>query len=384
MTINELKEWFGLNPVERRGSFIFILGLFVVGVGFSITSLYHTDPSQVRLSKTQIQHIDSIINAQTVMDQESAVQTRTLRLKSYDPNTITSEELIEMGIPKRTATIWINYIAKGGRFYKPEDINNIYSLENDIYEALLPYTQVAGPKRKPRNYAPRVPKKTYQRPKELFTFDPNTISKDSVYNLNIPAQLAASILGYRKAGGIFRTVEKLKDSPGINDSIYAEIAPYIQIDSIYQINKKDKLKTFVATKKPIASINLNSADSIELRQIRGIGAFRAKILIERREQIGGYYSLDQLYDDLYSIDSADVQQIKPYLYVDESYKRIDLQSIEIWKLQRHHYFDKNMATTAVNYFKHRDQRTKLDDFIDSSPLSREKWEKVKPYLTLDE
>jgi len=64
---------------------------------------------------------------------------------------------------------------------------------------------------------------------------------------------------------------------------------------------------------------LNSADSIELRQIRGIGAFRAKILIERREQIGGYYSLDQLYDDLYSIDSADVQQIKPYLYVDESY-----------------------------------------------------------------
>jgi len=248
----------------------------------------------------------------------------------------------------------------------------------------LPYTQVASPQRKPRNYPPRVPKKTYQRPKEIFTFDPNTISRDSVYKLNIPAQVAASILGYRRAGGVFRTVEKLKDSPGMNDSIYAEIAPYIQIDSIYQINKKDKLKTFVGTKKPIAPINLNSADSIELRQIRGIGAVRAKILIERREQIGGYYSLDQLYDDLYSIDSADVQQIKPYLYVDESYERIDLQSTEIRKLKYHYYFDENMAKTIVNFFRTRDQRTGLDEFIEKSPLSREKWEKVRPYLTLDE
>ena len=93
---------------------------------------------------------------------------------------------------------------------------------------------------------------------------------------------------------------------------------------------------------------------------------------------------DRLYDDLYSIDSAAVKQISPYLYVDDSYNRINLRSTDLWTLKRHHYFSKNMATTAINYFRDRDQEAELDDFIANSPLLREKWEKVRPYLTLED
>ena len=94
--------------------------------------------------------------------------------------------------------------------------------------------------------------------------------------------------------------------------------------------------------------------------------------------------MDQLYDDIYSIDSSVVEQIGPYLYVDESYERINLRSTDIWELRQHYYFDKNMATTIVNYFKTRNQRTGLEAFIETSPLSREKWEKVTPYLILED
>jgi hypothetical protein len=107
-------------------------------------------------------------------------------------------------------------------------------------------------------------------------------------------------------------------------------------------------------------------------------------LIERRENIGGFYELDQLFDGLYSIDSAVVEQIRRYLYVDDSYRRIDLETTDYKTLRNNYYFSKNMATTAINYFKHRDQEGHLDDFIKNSPLSRDKWKKVRPYLTLED
>ena len=391
MRIEDLGHWFGISPTERRGSFVLVLILFAVGAIYLFVDEYYHPV--VELSEQDIAFIDSLlvrhetneIDVKKESQSHSQKSKPTLNPKYYDPNTVSHDELVEMGVPVRTATIWANYREKGGRFKKPTDIQNIYTLDKHTYKTLLPFTSIAVPKRKPFNPKPiiQVIKNTSQ--KELFSFDPNTISNDSLKLLNIPPRLASSIVGYRKAGGTFRTVEKLKTSPGITDSIYRAIAPYVKIDSSYQLKKKSwKPKVYASENSLMEPINLNTADSSELVKIKGIGPVRAKVLIERRENIGGYHHIYQLYDGLYSIDTSVVEQISKYLYVDDSYQRIELQATDKWALNRNYYFNTNMATTAVNYFKHRDQKNDLDDFIANSPLSQEKWEKVKPYLTLHE
>ena len=382
---------FGLSRKERRGGFLLALIIFATGAVFLINKEYFNPPN--KLSESDITIIDSILvsnETKKKAHEKSYAYNNSYKLelnpRQFDPNTVTYQELIDMGVPKRTVTIWINFREKGGKFNDPSDIQNIYTLDDRAYEALLPFTVIEESKRKIKSR----PKQDIQLAKKdpeklLFPFDPNTISRDSLNLLNVPPRLASSIIGYRKAGGIFRSVEKLKTSPGITDSIYGKIAPYVRIDSGYLLKKKIWKPRAYSSEEPVLQpINLNTADSIDLRKIRGIGAVRAKVILERRDNIGGYYHLNQLYDGLYSLDSTDVKQISKYLYVDDSYRRIDLKTIDKWTLQSNYYFNKNMATTAVNYFKHRDQRSDLDDFIANSPLSQEKWEKVKPYLTLDE
>jgi len=392
MDINQLKHWFGASPIERRGSFVLVLLIVAIGAIYLLVDEYYNPI--IKLSERDIALIDSLLIVHETKkvnnDGDKYVQPPNEKVKlnprQYDPNTITHQELLAMGVPAKTATIWINFREKGGRFRKPADIQNIYTLDAQIYRKLLPFTKIRATKRKTDRNRKKKVKATKAFPqKEFFPFDPNTISRDSLDLLNIPSRLASSILGYRKAGGTFRYVDKLKSSPGMTDSIFRIIAPYVKIDSSYQLkNKSWKPKEYVTVTSKMEPINLNTADSSELVQIKGIGPVRAKVLIERRENIGGYYDLDQLYDGLYSLDTSAVDQISRYLYVDDSYRRIDLQAIDKWELIKNYYFSKNMATTAVNYFKHRDQRSYLDDFMAGSPLSHEKWEKVRPYLTLEE
>jgi DNA uptake protein ComE-like DNA-binding protein len=395
MDVNELRRWLEETPSERRGGFVLVLTIFGIGILFNILADFRS-PEEVKLSKEHFTKIESLLIAHEAKKERYA-RDRDKRSKDikieitpsqYDPNTVSYDGLIAMGIPKRTATIWINFRDKGGRFRKPADIQSIYTMDENIYQALLPFTIIAESERTPQENKKRYPPNPRTTPqKTLFSFDPNTISKDSLDLLNIPARLASSIIGYRKAGGIFRTVEKLKSSPGMTDSIYEAVYPYVTIDSSYQLKKKEWESEVFAQEKPmniLTPLNLNTADSSELIKIKGIGAFRAKILIERRENIGGFYELDQLFDGLYSIDSAVVEQIRRYLYVDDSYRRIDLRATDYKTLRNNYYFSKNMATTAINYFKHRDQEGHLDDFIKNSPLSREKWKKVRPYLTLED
>ncbi len=44
------------------------------------------------------------------------------KLTWFDPNTVTYEDLITLGLPAKTAHIWVNFRKKGGAFRRPEDL----------------------------------------------------------------------------------------------------------------------------------------------------------------------------------------------------------------------------------------------------------------------
>ena len=79
---------------------------------------------------------------------------------------------------------------------------------------------------------------TSPKPQALFSFNPNTISKDSLVLLGFSPKQAQSILNYRSKGGTFRKVEDFKKLYVVDSACYKRLAPYILLDKSKNVTQK--------------------------------------------------------------------------------------------------------------------------------------------------
>ena len=59
-----------------------------------------------------------------------------VELFKFDPNKVTKDELVRLGLSPRTAQTLLNYRSKGGQFFKKEDLKRVYGLRIEDYERL--------------------------------------------------------------------------------------------------------------------------------------------------------------------------------------------------------------------------------------------------------
>lgn len=64
-------------------------------------------------------------------------------------------------------------------------------------------------------------------------------------------------------------------------------------------------------------IELNSADTTELKKLRGIGSKLSQRIVKYRNKIGGYHSLEEL-KAIYGLSEETYQGIIPHLWIDTS------------------------------------------------------------------
>ena len=69
-------------------------------------------------------------------------QKRRIESFRFDPNTVSEEALVRLGLsPKQAASIG-NYRSKGGRFRKKEDFAKMYVVSDSLYARLEPYIDI--------------------------------------------------------------------------------------------------------------------------------------------------------------------------------------------------------------------------------------------------
>ncbi len=73
-------------------------------------------------------------------------------------------------------------------------------------------------------------------------------------------------------------------------------------------------------------VNINTADTAELRKLPGIGEKRAMNIVKYRTSLGGFYCVDQL-AEVYSMDASLVERLKKYIVCDSnSVAKIDINN----------------------------------------------------------
>ncbi|MGC4036735.1 MAG: helix-hairpin-helix domain-containing protein [Chitinophagaceae bacterium] len=221
----------------------------------------------------------------------------------------------------------------------------------------------------------------------LFYFNPNTLSEEGWKKLGIREKTIHTIKNYLTKGGVFKNAEDLRKIYGLSETEYHRISPFIKIENENKIEEPEPSKTeeksYTARKSITPSVvELNSTDTTALIALPGIGSKLAARIINFRDKLGGFYSVDQL-KETYGIADSVFQKIKPYLKVNEaSIKRININSITLDELKTHPYIKYNIAKTIIGYRNEHGQFSKMDDLKKIMTITDEVYTKITPYLTL--
>lgn len=136
--------------------------------------------------------------------------------------------------------------------------------------------------------------------------------------------------------------------------------------------------------RDIGEIELNTADSIQLQELKGIGPGFARRIIIYREKLGGYYAKEQLME-VYGFTDKLYNLIKNDITVDASkIRKMNVNRMDISHLKRHPYISYYEAKAIYDYrMQQPDARIKSIEELSTLPDLKENWQVIRIYITAE-
>lgn len=217
----------------------------------------------------------------------------------------------------------------------------------------------------------------------LKNFDPNIAETDDLISIGLSREIALNITKYRNAGGRFKKQEDIKKIYGMNDSVYSIIKDYIVINEStiksFSFPRMEKQKLNISDHDIL--LNLNLADSSELKQLKNIGPVFASRIIKYRELLGGFYSHDQL-NEVIGMDSVKFRSLLKHTFIDTLLiKKININTVNETTLKTHPYIRSYYAKSLMYYREVNGQIRRLEELTENNVLTTELYEKCKWYLS---
>jgi competence ComEA-like helix-hairpin-helix protein len=211
----------------------------------------------------------------------------------------------------------------------------------------------------------------------MFYFDPNTITTDDWVRLGLSLKQAEVIEKYKSRGGKFRKPDDLRKIYVLSDDMKNKLVPYVKIK--YAPDEIDKENA-----GPMYTIEINTADSAAFESLYGIGPYRAARIIKYRNQLGGFYKIEQIGETRGLPDSV-FQMIRPQLKVDPKHiTQIDINSADYMTLSKHPYIHKKLAAAIIDYRNFNGRFESPDEIRKLKPVTDEIYKRISPYLKAGE
>jgi competence ComEA-like helix-hairpin-helix protein len=215
----------------------------------------------------------------------------------------------------------------------------------------------------------------------LHPFDPNQADSAELAAMGLPVTAVRSLVHYRQQGGSYRSARSVQRLYGMSDTLFARLQPYLRFPEEETDKEAPRALSYTPAEKYPAGtqIDLNTADTTELKKIPGIGSGIARAIVGYRERLGGFYDVTQLAEVRFA--TPEMQQ---WFVVSQPPSRlIRLNHDKLDRLRAHPY---------LNYYQARDiiaERNARGDIKSLSRLSLYKsftekdFERLKPYLDFD-
>lgn len=298
-----ITDLFGFSKNERIGIYLLLLisaGIWILPVFFSreeldldaikISRIYVDSTSHLlTYRKDSLKHTDSKLYSASKGNIESIPQKS--ELFSFNPNKISIDDWIRLGLSKKNALTIKNYLAKGGVFRSKEDLKKIYGIPEKLIETILPFAVCDEPQISSKNKVEKP-----QKEKKSIHLELNQADSTSLVSLpGIGEKLASRIIKYRKKLGGFVKLNQLLEVYGLQDSVLITISPMLFLDPNYPVNK----------------IEVNTVDYTTFSKHPYSSFSIAKIIIAYRKAHGRINGVDDFYS-IAGIPRENLDKLLPY------------------------------------------------------------------------
>ncbi len=234
-------------------------------------------PFRPNTSESSLHNIDSLLKLREAAlkelqdkENESIAQFNELHPFPFNPNTITEEEGLKMGLTDRQVRNIINYRESGGHFYSKNDLGKLYTISESDFEQLESFIVLPDVSRSVRtNREKNKSKETKNESempkpvkKEIPIVDINTVDSATFVELpQIGSYTAGRIVAYREKLGGFIELEQLREVKGMDSTRYETVLPYLRLENV-EIQKLDINRTDFKTLVNHPYLNYNQVKAI--------------------------------------------------------------------------------------------------------------------------
>ena len=187
----------------------------------------------------------------------------------------------------------------------------------------------------------------------IYPFNPNFITDFKGYKLGMSVAEIDRLLAFRKQNKFVNSAEEFQQVTKVSDSLLKAISPYFKFPDWVK-NKKSytnsfEKKDFTKSEKKI-SIDINTASQEDLIKVYGIGEGLSKRILEQKEKLGAFVSMEQM-NDIWGLSPEVIENLNKSFHVSStnSIKKININSASIKELSQFPFFKYNLAKEIVTY-----------------------------------
>ena len=227
---------------------------------------------------------------------------------------------------------------------------------------------------------------------KLFRFNPNTLSEAGWQQLPVKEKTIQTILHYLSKGGQFKRPEDLAKIYGLRPDEYTMLLPYLDIprplENRFMAAKKEssgnKVEFHPKSISYISSpIDINTPDTALWISLPGIGYGLARRIMNFRDKLGGFYSIDQV-AETFGLSDSTFQLIKNRLLCPSpGLKMININAAGVEILRQHPYIRWKLANIIVLYRQQHGPFGSIQELTKINVISPELFQKIAPYLALE-
>ena len=227
----------------------------------------------------------------------------------------------------------------------------------------------------------------------LTPFDPNLADSIEFLRLGLPSYVIKNVIKYRQKGGRFSTPESFARIYGLTEAKFKELQPYIYISEefIKKPNRKTSAQERPKREEKVDSlqkpfkypegtlVDVNTADTTELKKIPGIGSGIARRIVAYRNRLGGFYTLDQLNE----VEFVTADLLKWFKLEGDSVRKLPINRVGLDKLRAHPYINFYQAKVIVEYRRKKGEIKSLSQLALYEEFTEKDFKRLSAYISFD-
>ena len=320
------------RKTDRNAILLLILIVVVVVVTFPLLGEREdasTLPSQLRSGLAKKRH--SVTQKQQYYAQK---QDATGELFYFDPNTADSTQLLRLGLrPWQVRNIY-KYRAKGGRYRQKEDFAMLYGLTLEQYRRLEPYIRIK----------------------------PEAMARD-YFNDNDNGNGNGKFNGNDNGNG-----NGFREAPTIRPTGYDNKKNTVNVPIPVPVKKLTQGEF----------VDINTADTAELKRIPGIGSYFARRIVELRQRRQAFVSPEELLSIRNFPETA-----LTYMTASQNFAKIHINQSSLQQLKAHPLINYTQATDILRYRRLNGNIRSVNDISNLPSFTPEQLARLKPFLLFE-